>query len=612
MTDFGNGLLVAFGIGLLIFVHELGHFLAARWIGVRVEVFSLGFGPRLFGLRRGATDYRVSLIPLGGYVAVAGQDPTDWRHAPEHTLHQKTVGQRTLFYAGGVAMNLLFALVAFPLAFRFGVPFQVPEVGSVESGSAAWEADLQRGDRILAVNGKPTYSFENTLVEIALAGAGPVSLRVHRGDREFAVDVQPQFRAAEGIYMIGIGPAYEDQPPELQVRPHGPAERAGVRDGDLMLAIDGLPTTGPDRARAGERLMVERTALAPPPKVTLLVRRGGTEQSFTVEPDTVPGSTTPRIGVVPFANMVAGIRPGLRPLDALRLERGDVVLSIDGAPFRGPDLGVVADGAAPQLEIVVRRAEAVRRLAAPITAAERKEFAAHVALAADRAGLTLQPMADSPALRAGLLPGDHPITADDKPVHQLSDLQAVIRAAGERPLHLLVERAADRAGDPVQRVALTITPQLRGDHDYGFDHQLVEKRALVRADGFVDAVRRGCVCSIDLLKQVYVTFKRLLSGDVAAKNIGGIISMSRQTYRQAQVGWTRFLYFLALLSINLAFINVLPIPVLDGGHLLFLGIERIKGSPVSTRVLTYSQVVGLVLVLALVVFVTYNDILRLL
>jgi regulator of sigma E protease len=225
-------------------------------------------------------------------------------------------------------------------------------------------------------------------------------------------------------------------------------------------------------------------------------------------------------------------------------------------------------------------------------------------------------MPDSPALHAGLQTGDRLITADDQPVHQLSELQAIIHAAGERPLHLLVERAGDRAGDltgdAVQRVALTITPQVRGDPSYGFDHLLLEKRALVRADGFVDAVRRGCICSIDLLKQVYVTFKRLLSGEVAAKNIGGIISMSRQTYRQAQVGWTRFLYFLALLSINLAFINVLPIPVLDGGHLLFLGIERIKGSPVSTRVLTYSQVVGLVLVLALVVFVTYNDILRLL
>jgi regulator of sigma E protease len=411
--------------------------------------------------------------------------------------------------------------------------------------------------------------------------------------------------------MIGIGPAYEDQAPELQVRPHGPADRAGVRDGDLLLAIDGLPTTGPDRTRAYERLTGERLAVVPP-KMTLLVRRGAAEQSFTIEPDTLAGSTVPRIGVVPFANTVAGIRPGLATLSAIRLERGDVVLAVDGAPFRGPDLGIVADGTAPKLEIDVRRGETVHRFSAPITAEERKAFAAHVALGLDRTGLTLRPMADSPALRAGLQAGDRLITADDHQVHQLSDLQSIIRAAGERPLHLLVERAADRAGDPAQRVELTITPQMRGDPDNGLTYQLVEKRALVGADGFVDAVRRGCVCSIDLLKQVYVTFKRLLSGDVAAKNIGGIISMSRQTYRQAQVGWTRFLYFLALLSINLAFINVLPIPVLDGGHLLFLGIERIKGSPVSTRVLTYSQVVGLVLVLALVVFVTYNDILRLL
>ena len=108
------------------------------------------------------------------------------------------------------------------------------------------------------------------------------------------------------------------------------------------------------------------------------------------------------------------------------------------------------------------------------------------------------------------------------------------------------------------------------------------------------------------------TLKRLVTGDVAAKNLGGIIQISRVSYRHAQDGWTRFLYFLALLSINLAFINVLPIPVLDGGHLLFVLIERIKGSPVSVQVLNYSQILGLVLVLALVVFVTYNDILRLL
>ena len=198
MTDLGNGLLVAFGIGLLIFIHELGHYLAARWIGVKVGVFSLGFGPRLCGFRLGDTDYRISCIPFGGYVAVAGQDPSDHSWAPEQSLHQKTPSQRMLFFAGGVLMNLLFALLAFPIAFHFGVAFPAPEIGRVEYGSGAWEAGLQRGDRILAVQGKETYSFENLVVEIALSGNNPVPLLIQRDGQQRVVEVTPQFRPVEG------------------------------------------------------------------------------------------------------------------------------------------------------------------------------------------------------------------------------------------------------------------------------------------------------------------------------------------------------------------------------------------------------------------------------
>jgi regulator of sigma E protease len=125
------------------------------------------------------------------------------------------------------------------------------------------------------------------------------------------------------------------------------------------------------------------------------------------------------------------------------------------------------------------------------------------------------------------------------------------------------------------------------------------------------AVKAGLVCSVDLIKQLYVTLKRLFTGDVSARNLGGIIQISRVSYAYAESGWARFVYFLALLSINLAFINILPIPVLDGGHLLFLLIERVKGSPVSPKVLSYSQILGLVFVVGLMVFVTYNDIVRL-
>ncbi|HEB52104.1 MAG TPA: RIP metalloprotease RseP, partial [bacterium] len=120
------------------------------------------------------------------------------------------------------------------------------------------------------------------------------------------------------------------------------------------------------------------------------------------------------------------------------------------------------------------------------------------------------------------------------------------------------------------------------------------------------------IASLDLVKQLYVTMKRLVTGEVGANNLGGIIRISEVSYQAVQRGMPWFWYFLALLSVNLAFVNLLPIPVLDGGHLMFLLIEKVKGSPVSSKVFGYSQVVGLVFVLLLVLFVTYNDILRLL
>ncbi|GAB4143604.1 MAG: hypothetical protein Fur0037_11270 [Planctomycetota bacterium] len=172
----------------------------------------------------------------------------------------------------------------------------------------------------------------------------------------------------------------------------------------------------------------------------------------------------------------------------------------------------------------------------------------------------------------------------------------------------------DRTGKPLraQEIELSIAPEPTARFDIGFVPSWQLQRQRFRSAGMLASIRDGTVCAIDLIKQLYVTMKRILTGDVAAKNLGGIITISRVSYENATWGFSRLLYFLALLSINLAFVNVLPIPILDGGHLLFLLVEKIKGSPVSTSVLNYSQVLGLIFVLALVVFVTYNDILRLL
>ena len=196
----------ALGIGLLIFVHELGHYLAARLAGVRVEVFSLGFGPRIWGFRRGPTDYRVSIVPVGGYVRVAGED----QHAPPgHAtpadgLHSKGFGARALFFSGGVLMNLLFAMVAFPLIFHGGVEFNAPVIGAVEPGGTAWRAGLRTGDRILELDGKPMYSFENLLVGEAQIEVDEGAELTHLGDLEGVAGHQRRLRVG------GLQPVDDD------------------------------------------------------------------------------------------------------------------------------------------------------------------------------------------------------------------------------------------------------------------------------------------------------------------------------------------------------------------------------------------------------------------
>jgi regulator of sigma E protease len=606
MTDFGNGLLVALGIGLLIFVHELGHYLAARFIGARVDVFSLGFGPRLLGFQRGPADYRLSLIPLGGYVAVAGQDPEDMRY-PEESLQRKSVGQRFLFFLGGVLMNVLFALVAFPIAFGSGVSFPAPVIGAVMPGSPAWEAGLEPMDRVLAVNGKSMYSFENLVVEVALCGSRPLSLIIERNGEPRTIETTPRYSPQDGIYTIGIEMALSSAPAQLIVAENGAAHAAGLRTGDELVEIDGKPAlpTAPvseeteTRAQRGEPIQA-------------LVRRKGTDGSdqqilATITPRPTP-SERPLLGVEPMRRRIAGIRPGCRLAERLQLQRGDALLAVDGTAWQGQGFAGVGD----ELVLTVQRAGRTTALRAEANAEDRAALSTALAFDASMDETVIQPAKDSAAAAAGLQAGDRVLEIDGDKVATWPDLQMRVRASNGRALRLLVERTAVAADEAPSAFAVTVEPRRPIQHDYGYTRQIERLRHVVRASDLGDAMKLGSVCAADLVKQLYVTTKRLLTGEVAASNLGGIIQISRVSYHNTQWGLPRFLYFLALLSINLAFVNVLPIPVLDGGHLLFLLIEKIKGSPVSVRVFQYSQVLGLVLVLALVVFVTYNDILRLL
>jgi regulator of sigma E protease len=595
----------ALGIGFLIFIHELGHFLAARLAGVRVEVFSLGFGPRLFGWRRRATDYRLSLVPLGGYVRVAGEDPTQRRHLNPDDLYSKGFLARALFFSGGVAMNLLFAFVAFPLLFAHGVDFTAPVIGQVARGGPAWEAGLREGDQVKKLDGKPMYSWENLSVEVALAGGDEIQLEIARGDEVVRLPVRPRWSAADGVRQIEAGPIADPRRPRILVDPGSPAARAGLRDGDLLVGVQDQDVDGRTFGAAVAR------ALRGDQPVRLTVLRDGARQVVEFVPER-RSSSERRIGVLRAARRVHGLRPGSALVERLGLFRDDHILAVDGRPFAGSDLSPLRKGG-PELSLEVRRAgeTAPRVLTATIAggpgavAAERAALADAIGLGVDTIGAVVDPNPGTAAARAGLEAGDEILAVDGKPITAWTDLTDAVRAAGEAEITLAVQRGTALLEKKLHAEPVQFT-------DPGFDAHGRILRQEYRVAGFYPSLQAGLVCSVDLIKQLYVTLKRIATGEVAASNLGGIITISRVSYDQAQSGWARFLYFLALLSINLAFINLLPIPVLDGGHLLFLLIERIKGSPVSARVLTYSQILGLVFVLALMVFVTFHDIRRLL
>ncbi len=202
------------GFSLVVFFHELGHFSVAKWVGVRVEKFAIGFGPELFGFQWGETRYVFNILPLGGYVKMLGQedfdaDPTGGI-GPEdpRSFQNKTVGQRMAVVSAGVIMNLVLAALLFMIVFMNGKTEVSPVVGFLKPGSPAEKAGLRVGDRVKSINDAPIGSFEQVRMAVVLADPlEPLSIVVERDGEELTKDIEPQVSDAE-LLQIGIGPAY--------------------------------------------------------------------------------------------------------------------------------------------------------------------------------------------------------------------------------------------------------------------------------------------------------------------------------------------------------------------------------------------------------------------
>ena len=300
-----------FVLGVLIFVHELGHFLVARWYGVRVITFSLGFGPKILAFRRGDTEYCVSAVPLGGYVKLAGETVQDDRQGAPDEFLSKSKWVRFQVYLAGPVMNLALAIIVLAVVLTRGADVPVylsspPVIGSIEANSAAAAAGLQEGDRIVAVEGKPTPTWESLDIAVVPKAGRVLHFAVDRRGTPLELNVTPQGEGKYQIGTIGIGPAI--RPQVITVTPGSPAERAGLRRGDVILAVNGEP-------KLNRTEVVKRIKASAGKPIVFDIERAGTVEQATATPEGAEGEAI--IGAIIYPAEVRRMDPTI--VQALRL-----------------------------------------------------------------------------------------------------------------------------------------------------------------------------------------------------------------------------------------------------------------------------------------------------
>jgi regulator of sigma E protease len=315
-------------IGVLVVIHEAGHFGMARVLGAPVEVFSVGFGRRLWGFERGGTDYRISLVPLGGYVRIPGLGPDESDVVGEGAAEVELLPRwkRALILLAGPVTNVLAAVLFIAAAYMLGVETpafrdQAPVVGWIDPGSPAAEVDLAPGDLILAVDGVDVEDWSALETTILTSADNRVVLDVLRGERRHRVEMVPESVTRYGFGYSGIQPPVEAV--LVQVPPGTPARSAGLEPGDRVLAVDGEPV-------AQFYDLIRLISPHPDERITLTVERDGRRLDLEVVPRDVAGEGKIGVPLIPPSKVerlgpVAALATGVRECQRMTVETFRVI-----------------------------------------------------------------------------------------------------------------------------------------------------------------------------------------------------------------------------------------------------------------------------------------------
>ncbi len=537
-------------LGVLIFIHELGHFAVAKYFNVKVETFSLGFGPKIWKKTHGETTYCVSAIPFGGYVKMYGDDfggdvPD---HMKERSFLHKPIYQRIAIALAGPLMNLFLAYFLFWGLSLIGEQVIAPKLGDLAENSEAYKSEFRSGDRILTIDGKSVGRWEDVEDAIQSHPNSDLSFRILRETHEepMTIMVATGQGPSKNIFHEGRidgqieGFDFASDASVIGVSdPQSLFGKMGFKTGDQIVKINNVKVS---TYRSISDILINESSNAEK-KIVFEIDRYGTKAGQKAE--------------------------------SVRIEWD---LNKNPLPDRPQKLGY-----------------------------EKPEtFIGAVG-------------AKTPAEQAGLLANDQFLNINETSIRSFQDIVAAVSSFKEKgePLKVVIRRNGEVKNFAITPQMTEIKSEVGGPTDKRFTIGVQPLKSTHvdyikwRAPTFLSSFTWAAAKTWQWTHITIMSFVFVITNKVSPKNLGGFISIGQMAQKSWQAGIDYFLRIMAIISLNLFVLNLLPVPVLDGGHIVLFTIEGIRGAPISIRKLEVAQQIGMFLLLSLLAFSLFNDVSRL-